>query len=94
MATVFAKCTVMQLPNDFHDIHISCGEHYDDQSDAFTLDDDGSILTVRKLASSGWEITYTAPSNGLEAHPGYWLSPCLLNEEGTEAYDFGIAQDA
>lgn len=94
MATVFAKWTVAQLPEDLHDIHISCGTHDDDQSNPFTLDDEGATLTVKQSGAAGWEITYTAPSGGLEAHAGYWLSPCPLNEEETEADDFGIAQDA
>lgn len=92
MSQVFAKWHVEKLPEDLTDIHISCGPDDEEQWDAYTLDSEGARLTVSTLAK-GWEITFTAPSCGLEESADYWLSPCPLGEDETEAADFGINQE-
>ncbi len=93
MARVFAKWTnVKSLPEDISEIHISCGVD-DDQWVGFHIDGQGASLTIKPTNESLWEITFTAPSDGLEDNAGYWLSPSLINDE-TEADDFGIDHDA
>lgn len=93
MSQVYAKWVgIKELPEDLNDIHVSCGVG-EDQVDGFTLADEGATLTVKSVVGAcgetELEITFTAPSGGIEKEEGFWLSPSLISDE-TEAEAFGI----